>query len=205
MVKILIQRIVSLKQEIEPIVSQRLNEFAKMRCARPSTLFKELCFCLLTANFQSAKSIVIQKSINNGFLTLSAKQLETQLRRHGYRFPKTRAERIVEARQWIHNLRGLFAFDDFAARGWLARNVKGLGMKESSHYLRNVGFTHVAILDRHVLSLLEEDGIVRPTTLTPKKYVKIESHLANMCTKTKLSQAALDLYLFYMKTGKILK
>ena len=99
-------------------------------------------------------------------------------------------------------------------REWIVKNIKGLGMKESSHFLRNIGYNNVAILDFHVIDLLVENKITKrlktstgkaTKTLTPKRYLEIEKKLEQLCKKTNLNQSELDLYLWYMETGKVLK
>jgi N-glycosylase/DNA lyase len=91
-------------------------------------------------------------------------------------------------------------------REWLVNNVKGLGMKESSHFLRNIGYKDLAIIDFHIVDLLEREKLIeRPKTITPKKYLEIEQILAELGKKTNLNLAELDLYLWYLETGKILK
>ena len=78
-------------------------------------------------------------------------------------------------------------------------------MKESSHFLRNVGFKDVAIIDRHILNLLKENGYIGDEPLNKKRYIEYESILGGLGKELGLDQARLDLYLWYLKTGKILK
>jgi N-glycosylase/DNA lyase len=61
-------------------------------------------------------------------------------------------------------------------RDWFVRNVKGLGWKEASHFLRNIGYRDLAILDRHILKNLRRHRIIRslPKSLTPARYQSIE-------------------------------
>ena len=42
-------------------------------------------------------------------------------------------------------------------RGWLVVNVNGLGMKASSHFLRNLGNQSFAIIDTHILKYMGVD------------------------------------------------
>ena len=42
----------------------------------------------------------------------------------------------------------------YKKRDFLIENVKGLGLKEASHFLRNIGYKNLAILDRHILKNL---------------------------------------------------
>jgi len=184
------------KSNIRETIDKRILEFKQKR--NQKELFKELCFCLMTANFRADKSIMIQKEINDGFLTLTETQLAKRLKELGYRFPNTRAKYIYEARRHIGKLPG--------TRDWLYENIKGLGMKESSHYLRNVGHDDYAIIDFHIVDVLTENGIItKPKNLNPKTYLQIENELKKIGEKTRLTQAELDLYLWYMETGKILK
>jgi N-glycosylase/DNA lyase len=52
--------------------------------------------------------------------------------------------------------------DPFARRDWLAqeKQVKGLGYKEASHFLRNIGVKGHAILDKHVMRCLADVGVI---------------------------------------------
>jgi len=87
----------------------------------------------------------------------------------------------------------------------LVENIKGIGLKESSHFLRNLGFENFAIVDRHVLKILKEREVIDkiPKTLTKKRYLEIEEKLKNIAKSLNLNLAELDLYLFYLDTKKI--
>ena len=88
-----------------------------------------------------------------------------------YRFPKAKSAQL--AKTWAaikaesETLREfLIEFNDIVSlREWMVRHAPGLGPKQSSMFLRNVGLTlDLAVLDRHVLrymeaiDLLEEGG-----------------------------------------------
>lgn len=184
---------------------KELRETGKKEC---SEIFKELCFCILTANFNAERAIKIQSGIGDGFLNLKESELAQKLRSFGYRFPNTRAAYIRRARRCVDDLKetlGSF-YDEKELREWLAKNVKGFGFKEASHFLRNIGYTDLAIIDFHILDILAEyDIIEKPKSLSKKKYLEIEEVLRNIAKKVNLNLAELDLYLWYMETGKILK
>ena len=104
----------------------------------------------------------------------------------------------------------LTSFDcRFERRDWLVREkgIKGLGYKEASHYLRNIGFKGYAILDKHVLNCLAELQIIDdpkpPNTRT--RYLRVEEKLQQLCNMTAIDFDELDLVLWSMKTGAILK
>ena len=178
------------KSKTKQLVDQRISEFKQNK-----DLFSELCFCLLTANTSAELGIKCQNECR-GFKNFSEKKLAEELKSVGYRFYNRRAAFIVAARK--HKL--------ILDRDWLVKNVKGLGMKEASHFLRNIGFDDYAIIDFHIVDLLVKHNLIeKPKTLTKKKYLEIEQVLKKLATKTNLTLAELDLYLWYMETGKVLK
>lgn len=190
-------------------VRKRMRTFKVLGRSSDDAIFKELCFCLLTANYSAEGGIRVQKAIGGGFLTLSRSQLARRLKKLGYRFPNKRAEYIVKARKHIIELRHILAYHSSQhIRKWLADNVHGLGYKEASHFLRNIGRSDVAIIDFHILDLLSREKIIRRParrTLTTKKYIEIEKKLNRLSVDCDIALGALDLYLWYLETGKILK
>lgn len=196
-----------LESEVRREVDKRIDEFKGMRERSWKHWFSELCFCILTANFTAEGGIRIQKALGpDGFLKLSKEELERKLRELGHRFPRKRAEYIVLARSIAEELKGkILGFENSRkARKWLMRNVKGIGMKEASHFLRNVGFFDVAIIDRHVMRLLRDLGF-EIKFLSMKKYLELENFLKGFSESLGLEVGVLDLYLWYLRTGKILK
>ena len=104
-------------------------------------------------------------------------------------------------------LRGLRGAQE--RRDWLAREprIKGLGYKEASHFLRNVGFRGYAILDKHILRCLNEVGVIdspNPPT-TRRRYLETEGRMLKFANDLQIDFDELDLVLWSMKTGEILK
>ena len=206
--KQLIQKIEELKKtEIKNRIGTRIQEFKNIDKKSNDEIFKELCFCLLTANYNAEKSIKIQNNIGECFLTDSKEELSEKLKKYGHRFPNARAGYIHESKKCKDKLSEILTFHDKKAlREWMVKNVRGLGYKETSHLLRNLGFDDYAIIDFHIIDILVENNIIqRPKTLTKNKYLEIENILRKIAQKTNLTLAELDLYLWYMETGKILK
>lgn len=197
------------KNKIGRIIEQRIKQFKELKNKNSDAWFSELCFCILTANSSAKLGIKIQERIGvQGFLTLSLEQLSQKLKELGHRFYSKRAEYIVEARKYRNIKKIVEKFpNEKEAREWLVKNVKGLGYKEASHFLRNVGFDNVAILDRHILKILHEHKLIEkiPKSLSRKRYLEIEKILEKLARKTQLTLSKLDLFLWYMKTGEILK
>ncbi|HED05963.1 MAG TPA: N-glycosylase, partial [Ignavibacteria bacterium] len=75
------------KSPIKKVVNKRMREFEELGKKHSNEIFKELCFCLMTANFNAEKSIKIQNEIDNKFMTLSLKNLFQKLKKLGHRFP----------------------------------------------------------------------------------------------------------------------
>jgi len=204
----LLSTIQSLKTSpIQKKIRQRIKEFKSIDTHSPNQLFTELCFCILTANFNSERTIHIHGNLYPYFCTEPKESLAKKLRHAGYRFPNTRAMYICEATTKKDILPTIIhTLDHDQRRDWLANNIKGLGYKEASHFLRNIGFDDYAIIDFHILDILERShAIKKPTTLTVKKYKEIEQVLRTIATQTHLTLAELDFYLWYIETGKILK
>jgi N-glycosylase/DNA lyase len=162
----------------------------------------------LAANFSASKSLEIQQEIHTNILKISKEELIEILRRKEHRYPETRAIYIINAREKMSYIYSLIRSQQktHAIRDWLVNNVNGVGMKVASHFLRNTGMFDVAILDFHILNLLERNGVInRPRTLTRKKYLEIENILFYISQKIGIPPGILDLYLWYLETGNIVK
>ena len=197
-----------LKQsKTKSIIDNRIKEFKEINRNSNDELFNEMCFCILTANFNAEKTIRIQNNIINSFYVGTKEDLSRQLKEYGHRFPNTRAEYIIKSRTHKNKLIEIVKTQNHNdLREWFVKNIKGLACKESSHFLRNIGFDDYAIIDFHIIDLLVKYNIIqRPKSLTKKKYLEIEETLRKIAEKTNLTLAELDLYLWYLETGKILK
>lgn len=204
----LIVKIESLKNgEIGELINNRIKEFQNVNRESINELFNELCFCTLTANFNAEKSIKIQNEIGDSFITLSEGDLAKKLKNLGHRFPNTRAKYISESsicRDLVQ--KNVKSLEGEKLRKWIVNNIKGLGYKEASHFLRNIGFDDFAIIDFHIIDILVRYKLIeKPRAITRKIYFEIEKLLKKIAEKSDLSLAELDLYLWYMETGKVLK
>lgn len=194
--------------EVRGTVLKRLRQFEEARASKEK-VFSELCFCILTANFSAGGGLRVQEEIGEGFLKLSRSVLSRRLKSLGYRYPNTRAKYIVEARKRCEEVLKIINEDDdpVRVRRWLADNLLGIGFKEASHFLRNIGFKNLAIIDKHVLRVLYKYGYIEsiPKTVSRARYLEIEKILSKIAGELNMTLAELDLYLWYMATGRILK
>lgn len=193
----------------EPLVEERIGEFRRLGSSgSEEELFSELSFCVLTANWSAGGGIRAQKEIGiSGFINLSQEELSRRLSELGHRFPHKRAEFIVKNRHLINNLKEIISFSAPDARRLLVREAKGIGWKEASHFLRNIGQLEVAILDRHILKILHEAGCIEdiPSGWTEKKYLSIEERFRELAERFGKPPGETDLYIWYMIKGKVEK
>ncbi|MEK6887252.1 MAG: N-glycosylase/DNA lyase [Nanoarchaeota archaeon] len=200
------------KSGIRKRVEKRLSEFSSFKNKSNNEWFSELCFCLLTANSKAKTAIAIQKELGHeGFLHHSLREVTDCIIKNKHRFHNNKGKFIVEARKY-KNIKDIITKiikqeGEIMGREFLVENVKGLGNKEASHFLRNVGYFDLAILDRHILNLMVENRMIKekPKSLTKKTYFEIENKFMTLADKLNMSLAELDLYMWYMKTGEILK
>lgn len=205
----LISKINTLKKSaIGSAIEKKKTKFLAFQKKSNHEIFKELCFCLMTANFNAKRAIEIQDKCGCLFLTGTERELSILLKKYGHRFPNTRAHFIFLAQEHKDDIKEkLFSIKDkYEKREWLVKNIKGLGFKESSHFLRNIGFFDYAIIDFHIVDILVDNKIIKkPKTLNKENYLKIEKKLDILAKKTALALGELDLYLWYMETGTIYK
>ncbi len=205
---LLVNKIEKLKLTIKDEVERRFEEFKQIgQNGDELDLFSELSFCVLTANWRAKGGIKAQKIITKeGFAYYSEKQLISKLREVGHRFPNTRSRYIVENRWIIGRLKNLLQKDISESRRFLVENIKGIGWKEASHFLRNVGREDVAILDKHIMRIIKNYNLVKEIpkpSWTEKKYTKFEKELRVLSKMVGEPLGKLDLYLWYMETGQI--
>ena len=193
--------------DLKILIDKRLSEFKEIKSQPINSIFKELCFCIMTANCSAKKCIEIQRIIDDGFLTFTEEELAQTLKENKYRFPNVRSKYIIEARDNMTQLAKILkSTNDGSLREWIVKNIKGIGFKEASHFLRNIGYEDYAIIDFHIIDLLVKHNLIqRPKYLTKSKYLEIETVLKNIGQNSNLNLAELDLYLWYLETGKILK
>ncbi|AEH50695.1 N-glycosylase/DNA lyase [Pseudothermotoga thermarum] len=205
----LLEDLKRIKEEARPLVEKRFSEFKNLgENGTDADLFSELCFCVLTANWSAQGGIKAQQVIGpEGFLNLTEAELEQLLTKLGHRYPKARASYIVKNRPLAEKLREVIRWEPFAARYWLVQNAWGIGYKEASHFLRNVGVDCLAILDRHVLKTMLEYGLVNslPKSLTRKNYLFLEGILKDVADQFGEPLGKFDLYLWYLLKGKVEK
>lgn len=192
------------KAERQAEVRRKLESFRKNRFQPAHRKFRELCFCILVANSGLGQTKGAWEKAGDGLLTLEAPELQAELKRHGCRF-HNRAHDIVEARKNMDRLDEALSMHPHDAREWLRASIRGIGWKEASHFLRNMGCRNLAIIDRHVASVLKGHGVIRriPNLSSRKGYLEVERKLAGLSGELGVDLAELDCYLFYLGSGRL--
>jgi N-glycosylase/DNA lyase len=177
-------------------------------------VFYELVFCILTPQSKPEMCWEAVKRLKNSdlFLLETDKEILTCL--YGVRFKYKKSGFVLEARRLFETKpegikKHLSGFENInEARKWLVQSVKGIGIKEAGHFLRNIGLGgELAILDRHVLRFLMSAEVINeiPRSLTETRYMQIEKKMRQYAKKIGIQMSHLDFLLFYKATGKIFK
>jgi N-glycosylase/DNA lyase len=203
-----IDQVLSLRMsETSLEVLEKREEFIRIGKSGPEDLFSELCFCILAANTSAEMGLRVQKVIGSRrFLSLPQEELSSLLKRVKYRFYNVRSKFIVNARWIAPELPELVASSDReGAREYLVSNVDGIGYKEASHFLRNVGIFDFAILDKHVQAMLLPGLNEKIGSLSTKRYLELEGVFKKISERFELEPGIMDLYMWKIATGRIIK
>jgi len=211
-----IDKVVSAHRERRNEIKQRLSEFETIwKEASDAKLWEEMVFCFFTGGC-SAKMGLRSIDAVRPLLGAGSQPELAQALSGVHRYPNARAHYVFASRSFLQehcNLelrKKLESFDcHLGRRDWLVKEkgIKGLGYKEASHFLRNIGLKGYAILDKHVLKCLAELKIIdspKPPN-TRSQYLRVEESLRDLTERTKIDFDEMDLVLWSMKTGQILK
>ncbi len=195
------------------LIKARLLEFKDVfENGDDRRVFRELVFCILTSAVGPKVGLVSVSAVNDILMDGSEGEIYEQLK-HVHKYPQ-RANYIVHTREYLKRgfnckLRDLvLSFNDsIERRDFFASNkdIKGIGYVQASHFLRNIGFSSYAILDKNIMRSLYELGVVdssKPPT-TKKKYLEIEAKVRMFADTLGIGVDELDLLLWSERTGYI--
>lgn len=213
-----IEKIQATHRERGRQIRARLAEFREVwQTGTDERLWEELVYCIFTAGASARMGLRAVEAVRPLLRAGShAEMTRVLVEQRAHRYPSARPGYIVVTRDYLSEDCGmrlrerLESFSDpLARRDWLAREkrVKGLGYKESSHYLRNIGLSGYGILDKHILRSLAELGVIESAQPPPTRarYLETEERLRRFARDIRIDFDELDLVLWSMKTGEILK
>lgn len=199
-------------------IRARLRDFRRVwQTASDSLLWEEMVYCIFTAG-ASAKMGLRSVDALRPLLQAGAQSEMTKalVAAGAHRFPNARPGYVIVTRDYLEesfSMRLRERLDSFRdpmeRRDWLASEprIKGLGYKESSHFLRNIGFKGYGILDKHIVRCLCELKVIdspKPPT-SRGRYLETEARMRQFAADTGIDFDELDLLLWSTKTGEILK
>jgi len=199
-------------------IRARLREFRRVgQTASDSRLWEEMVYCIFTAGASAKMGLRSVDALRPLLKTGAQAEMTKALVAAGaHRFPNARPGYVIVTRNYLEESfsmqlrRRLDSFrDPMERRDWLAREprIKGLGYKESSHFLRNIGFKGYGILDKHIVRCLCELKVIdspKPPT-SRGRYLETEDRMRRFAAATGIDFDELDLLLWSTKTGEILK
>ncbi len=189
-------------------IKRRLHEFRKVGRGNAKDIFAELCFCILTPQSNARQcDKAIQELKKKRLLFTAPASTMTSILKGRSRFHKKKAEYLVVARRSF-DMSVLSGDNIQDVRKQIVEAIKGVGYKEASHFLRNIGLgKDIAILDRHILKNLKRCGVIDdvPKSISVKAYLNIEKSARSFAKSMELGMEELDLLLWSRETGEIFK
>ena len=187
----------------------RLREFGSVPEQR---WFYEACFCLMTPQSSAKQCALVADELERRDFLGEGFDPAPLLRSfsEGYvRFHNTKAARLLALRGTFGAVELLLRdpADDREVRDRIATAISGLGMKEASHLLRNLGRTRLAIIDRHIIRALIGMELLDswPKSIPAARYRAIEDVFFILAEAAGIPVGELDLLLWKRETGFILK
>jgi len=194
-------------------------------------IWYNMCLCLLSSNVfyelaLSVTTVLCEKGLLNhewinsnvnSIDILSKEMAKPQfepIRNNGsyrkYRYHISKAKNIVENSKKIYNndiniLNILNKnISEYKKRNSLVNQISGFGLKQTSHFLRNIGCAEsLAIIDTHIVKFL--GNITKPPILpnkniSKKKYFELEQVLQDICKTLNLELTFFDMAIWeYMR------
>ena len=209
------EEILGIYEKIKKDISKAISGYKKAWKGTEKEIFAEMAFCILTpqSKAKNAWQAITTLVENNLLYEGSAEEIVEYL--NIVRFKNNKSRYLVEFRDLMTEDGKLqpkkileSKGNTFEKRKWILKNVKGMGLKEANHVLRNLGFgEEIAILDRHILRNLQRLNVIEeiPKTLTEKKYYEIEEAMKKYSEYSGIKMDELDLVLWYKEAGEVFK
>lgn len=166
-------------------------------------LFGELCFCILTpqSRAKNCRAVVNKLKTDKKLFTSDLGKLRIYLK--GVRFPDRKAVYIIEAREKLPEIKKRLNSDARELREWLIKNIRGIGLKESAHFMRNIGFKGLPIIDAHIQNFLRKIGYNNKVkSLTKKQYIELEKKFLKLTKELGIPPEELDIAIWLYQSGE---
>lgn len=193
---------------IKDQIIQRLNEFKNIP---ENKYFYELCYCICTPQSKAENALIVQNELEKrDFYNKDFNPVKILENKSSYiRFHNQKSKRLMELKKNFYRVMEIINSNSsvYEKRNLICNEIYGIGMKESSHFLRNIGFNGLAILDRHILNNLVKFNLFSeiPNINSPKKYIEVEKVFLDFSYRLNIPIDELDLLFWSNGTGNILK
>jgi N-glycosylase/DNA lyase len=186
-------------------IKSRLQDFSNIK---EGEYLYEFLFCLLTPQSNAKKCWSAVEEIKK--LREINKSDLVEILKTRTRFHNNKANYIIKAiKNWLDVKEKIAKAENIVElRNWLAENIQGMGYKEASHFLRNIGKSNneIAILDRHILRNLKSLGAIETDKIKNKKhYFALEQKFITYSNNIEIPIDHLDLLFWSNETGEIFK
>src|SRR3989339_1095824 len=189
-----------------PIIDKFFQNTNNLFMDREKVLF-ELTFCLCTPQSKAVycRDAVMRMKMSGLLMKGTKEQILNYMQ--GVRFNEKKSDYIIKA--WsefdaIYNSIIQLKDNPRSLREWLCENITGYGMKEASHFLRNIGLgKDLAILDVHIMRELNQFGLTQQTTggMPKKAYIEMEKRFESLAKALNMSIAELDCTIWLTRSG----
>ena len=190
-------------------IQKRLSDFKKIE---KGEWFYEACYCILTPQSKAIHADIVCSILKkedfflNGFDTVSILGNPE----HYIRFHHQKSKNLQSLRNHFSEIESIIDTHKelpFDLRDILCSRIKGFGLKESAHFMRNIGIFGPTILDRHILKHLAACNVIEQGTIikNSKHYLHIEQLWLLYCSQIHIPMEEMDLLFWSIETGIILK
>ena len=196
--------------EKQKAIRQRLQDFSAIPTKQ---YFYELTYCILTPQSSAKNAAATVAELERDKFYEVGFDPTDYLRdpKHYIRFHNVKSKRLLKIRDEFEDLLPYLSKKNLPPndlRALVLEKIHGFGMKEASHFLRNIGVRELAILDRHIFKHLARLGVIEEiprNAPTPKRYLEIEKTWHSYSKEIGIPLDELDLLFWSMETGEIRK
>ncbi|HVY01513.1 MAG TPA: hypothetical protein VHA12_01990 [Candidatus Nanoarchaeia archaeon] len=170
--------------------------------------YAEFIFCILTPQSNGKKcweavEIILKENPKD------EKSISKILKGRS-RFHNTKAKRILLSKSQWNEVKEILNRNEDALvlRNKIEEKVNGYGLKEASHFIRNIGLSNnkVAILDRHILRNLKKFNAIKDIEIKGKKgYLQLEKQAIEFSKKVNIPIDHLDVLFWHLEHGEYFK
>lgn len=169
--------------------------------------YHEMLFCLLTPQSNARKCWSAVEELKK--LKNFDEEKVCDILRTRTRFHNNKTKYVLMSKKTFSEIEPLLSNKNIIdLRNTICKKVKGYGLKEAGHFLRNIGKSdnQIAILDRHILRNLKELKVIDDDKIKNNKhYLEIEQKFLRYSKQKNIPIDELDLLFWSKENGSVFK